>query len=436
MLYHASPVGGIEVLQPNASNHNEPLLYFSDKRENVLVYLSNAVEKFCRETGFVHTGKWHKWASYGFDADGILQLDEYYPHALEDTYKGVSGYIYTVCPCEHRPMRQIPNAFVTDRAVAVDGVEYIEDAYEEIRKAEQAGLIKLRRYEDLDDGFLQWIEKTIRTEYKNAEDAPDYRHFLKAKFDFLQEDHTEKFNGRALQYTRGRPGYAPALLDFLFEKYGFCADATVADIGSGTGIFTKQLLERGCHVYAVEPNAQMREVAELALRSCRNFQSVAAAAEKTTLPAASVDFVTVAQAFHWFDGEKFRRECRRILRPDGAVFLIWNMRKEEAALNRRLQEVYSAFCPAFCGFHGGTKPHDERIRSFFSDAYECTVFENPLLCDRETFINRSLSSSFSLQEGEPAFEEYRKALFSLFDCFAQDGKVRVENQTVVYAGHI
>lgn len=58
MLYHASPVVGLTVLQPHISNHGVPMLYFSQKRENTLVYLSNAVEKFCRETGFAYDGPW------------------------------------------------------------------------------------------------------------------------------------------------------------------------------------------------------------------------------------------------------------------------------------------------------------------------------------------------------------------------------------------
>lgn len=60
MLFHASPIGEIEILQPYISNHDIPLIYFSRKRENVLIYLSNAVEKYCKETGFNYSGKWTK----------------------------------------------------------------------------------------------------------------------------------------------------------------------------------------------------------------------------------------------------------------------------------------------------------------------------------------------------------------------------------------
>ena len=92
-FFHASQIKGIQVLEPRISNHNLPLIYFSGKRENVLVYLSNAVEKTCKEKNFQYTGIWHKWGSYGFTQDGRLQYEEYYPNALADTYKGVSGYI-------------------------------------------------------------------------------------------------------------------------------------------------------------------------------------------------------------------------------------------------------------------------------------------------------------------------------------------------------
>ena len=82
MYYHASAIGTIKQLEPKTSNHGIPLIYFSKKRENVLVYLSNAVEKYCRETGFSYEGIWQKWGSYGFDTKGIQRLEEYYPDAI------------------------------------------------------------------------------------------------------------------------------------------------------------------------------------------------------------------------------------------------------------------------------------------------------------------------------------------------------------------
>ena len=161
MYYHASQTGDIKVLEPRISNHNIPLIYFSEKRENVLVYLSNAIE--------------------------------YYPNATEDTYKGVSGYIYSAeNVCVNEDSININNAVTSSLPVPVSGVEFIEDAYAELIDAEKAGLIKIRRYEEMSDKMLRWIEKTIRNEYSEAENEPDYRHFLKAKFSFLNDN---IFNG-------------------------------------------------------------------------------------------------------------------------------------------------------------------------------------------------------------------------------------------------
>ena len=95
MYYHASSIKGITQLTPQSSNHGIPLVYFSTKRENVLVYLSNSIEKYCVETGFSYDGKCRKWGPYGFGKDGRQRLEEYYPNALISTYKGVSGYIYS-----------------------------------------------------------------------------------------------------------------------------------------------------------------------------------------------------------------------------------------------------------------------------------------------------------------------------------------------------
>ena len=186
MYYHASKASGITILKPRVSNHKIPLTYFSTKRENVLVYLSNAVEKHCKQVGFEHNGIFRKWASYGFTKDGLLLLEEYYPNATIETYKGESGYIYSVKSIEnHRKQADIPDAVITECEVSVTGCEYIPDAYEAIQHASETGKIVLRKYNDNNQKTLNWIKKTIQAEFENAEQEPEYREFLKAKFPFL-----------------------------------------------------------------------------------------------------------------------------------------------------------------------------------------------------------------------------------------------------------
>lgn len=88
-------------------------------------------------------------------------------------------------------------------------------------------------------------------------------------------DYTHKFDGRAADYAAARPSYAEGLFDCLFERYGLAAGIPVADVGAGTGLFTEQLLKRGCIVYAVEPNEDMRHEAESHLSMYGGFISVA-----------------------------------------------------------------------------------------------------------------------------------------------------------------
>ena len=183
MYYHASPAEGIRQLEPRISNHGIPLIYFSKKRENVLVYLSNAVEKYCRETGFAWEGRWQKWGPYGFDPDGRQRLEEYYPDALEKTYRGVSGYIYSAESITDSGFEvKIPDAATSSKPVQVTGVEFVPDAYEAILQAERDGLLVIRRYAEMTEKAREWNVRTIREEYESAADHPEYRHFLKGCF--------------------------------------------------------------------------------------------------------------------------------------------------------------------------------------------------------------------------------------------------------------
>ncbi len=189
MYYHASQTKDIKILEPRVSNHNRALVYLSSKRENVLIYLSNAVKKYCKENNFNYDGVWSKWASYGFTKDGILEIQEYYPNATYDTYKGVSGYIYSVKDVDGLEKQQdIPYAFYIDNPVTIDDCEYIEDSYEEIQKEVKKGNIVIKKYDDFIKERKDWLYKTIQKEYDEAIDHPDYRFFLIHKFPFIHDE--------------------------------------------------------------------------------------------------------------------------------------------------------------------------------------------------------------------------------------------------------
>lgn len=249
-------------------------------------------------------------------------------------------------------------------------------------------------------------------------------------------DNTQKFNGLANDYTIGRPAYANTFIEHLYSRYGFSEESVIADIGSGTGKFAKQLLDRGSFVYCIEPNDDMRKIAIEELGQYKSFHAVAGTATETKLDEKSIDYITSAQAFHWFDVAPFKKECRRILRDNGMVLLIWNMRDMSSEINQVSFEIYSKYCPNFKGFGGGIQKDDIRIKQFFDDKYEYIEFDNPLFYDQNKFISRSLSGSYSLKNGDEKYSEYLDALSKLFEKYSKDNVLTMANKTVAYIGRM
>ena len=249
-------------------------------------------------------------------------------------------------------------------------------------------------------------------------------------------DNTQKFNGLANDYTIGRSAYANTFIVSLYSQYGFSELSVIADIGSGTGKFAKQLLDMGSFVYCVEPNDDMRSIAIEELGEYMSFRAIDGTASETKLNEKSVDYVTVAQAFHWFDVVPFKQECRRILKDSGMVLLIWNMRDMSSEVNQVSFEIFSKYCPNFKGFGGGIQKDDIRIRQFFENRYEYVEFDNPILYDKDTFISRSLSSSYSLRNGDVNYSEYLNSLSKMFEMYSKDNMITMANKTVAYIGRI
>ena len=249
-------------------------------------------------------------------------------------------------------------------------------------------------------------------------------------------DTTKNFDGYAKDYTVGRPNYATQLIDSIFNNYGLSENSIIADIGSGTGKFSRQLLDMGSIVYSVEPNDDMRHVAETELSEYPNFISIHGDAENTTLESGLIDFITTAQAFHWFDVQKFRNECIRILKENGRAALIYNVRDKSDILNQELYQIYSRYCPRFKGFSGGIVKDDTRIKDFFGGYYDYLSFDNPLFFDKDRFVARSLSGSYSLKESDVEYTKYMDAIIDTFNRHSSDGIVKMENASVAYIGSI
>jgi SAM-dependent methyltransferase len=133
------------------------------------------------------------------------------------------------------------------------------------------------------------------------------------------------FGSQAAAYERGRPSYPPEAVDWLLAPTDNWDAHDVLDLGAGTGKLTTRLVERGLHVIAVDPIAEMLDMLRTALPET---PALLGSAEQIPLPDDSVDAVLVAQAWHWFDSDRAAAEIARVLRPGGRLGVLWNTRDE------------------------------------------------------------------------------------------------------------
>lgn len=241
----------------------------------------------------------------------------------------------------------------------------------------------------------------------------------------------EKFTGRADVYERFRPSYPDALIDFLYEN-AKCDN--VCDIGAGTGKFTRCLLKKPWKITAVESNDDMRRK----LSDIAGITVINASAENTGLCENSFGLVTAAQAFHWFDEEKFKAECKRILTENGKAAFVWNDYIEEG-----LAEQQTIICRKYSrdrqyaekGHTGvrSTEAGEEFFREYFDQLDYKTFFSERVL-DLETFIGEALSRSHAPKEGEDCYEPFVEEMKNAFASYEKGGRAAVRSKTSCFFG--
>jgi len=250
------------------------------------------------------------------------------------------------------------------------------------------------------------------------------------------QDATRRFSSRVDNYVRFRPGYPAAVVDLLKEECGLTPNSVIADIASGTGIFTRMLLENGNRVFGVEPNPEMRRAGEELLSAYPRFTSVAGTAEASTLLERSVDIVTAAQAAHWFDRERARSEFVRILKPRGWAVLIWNERKTKSTpFLRDYEQLLMSY---------GTDYQEVRherttaeIADFFNPSpFQLRVFSMNQEFEYSALEGRLLSSSYTPQPDHPRYESMMRELQRIFMRHQVKGRVALEYDTRVFYGQL
>jgi SAM-dependent methyltransferase len=248
---------------------------------------------------------------------------------------------------------------------------------------------------------------------------------------------TTRFSNRVKDYAKYRPHYPLKVLEFLTSELGLTKDSVVADVGSGTGILSELFIGNGNHVYGIEPNKEMREAAERRFKRYKDFVSVNATAEDTTLGDRSVDFVVAGQAFHWFDLRTAKIEFRRILRPNGFVVLIWNDRRTAASdFLRGYEALLNRYGTDYKEVKHIRIGNRELDRFFGKTHHHRKVFKNSQTLEFDGLKGRLLSSSYVPAEGRPGHVPMITDLEELYATYEKNGFVLFKYDTNLHYGRL
>jgi SAM-dependent methyltransferase len=246
-------------------------------------------------------------------------------------------------------------------------------------------------------------------------------------------DPVGRFRGLSDAYAKHRPDYPSAALDFLLDHCELRPGGRAVDVGCGTGIFTRQLAQRGLLVIGIEPNAEMRALAERASLDLPAIQYRDGKAEATGLPEKSADLVLAAQAFHWFEPNAALREFHRLLRPDGWVVVLWNERDEADPFTRAYGDAFRAVSNAAQLERSRLESGAVLLACPLFEKRERRAFPHAQELDEEGLLGRAFSTSYAPREPILA-ASLAAALRDLFAHFQREGRVVLRYQTSLYLG--
>lgn len=231
--------------------------------------------------------------------------------------------------------------------------------------------------------------------------------------------HAASFGGVAEAYERGRPSFPPPLVDHVVAALDLRPGRRVLDLAAGTGKLTRRLVDSGAEVVAVEPSAGMRDVFTSLLPDVVVLDGTA---EAIPVDPASVDAVTVAQAWHWFDAAAAFAELDRVLRPHGLAALVWNVRDQDDPLEAAATEVLAPYREDTPGWEGLDLP--AQLAGSPITRTEQFVHWWSMTVDEPAFLDRFLSVSFVASLGPADHRVVRDHLQELFRAHEVDGRVR------------
>jgi SAM-dependent methyltransferase len=217
--------------------------------------------------------------------------------------------------------------------------------------------------------------------------------------------HARSFGQAADLYDSIRPTYPPEALEWMLGD----APKDVVDVGAGTGLLTRGVIALGHNVTGIDPDPLMLD--KLTASSPGLAAAHEGSAEALPLPDASADVITVGQAFHWFDRSRALPELRRVLKPDGVLAPIWNMRDESVDWVDQLTEIIG-------NSRGELTPIDATETGYFAPDFgdvEIRVFRHSRPLDRDGLIRLVQSRSYYLTADGERQRELTEAVGRLAD---------------------
>jgi MOSC domain-containing protein YiiM/SAM-dependent methyltransferase len=226
----------------------------------------------------------------------------------------------------------------------------------------------------------------------------------------IHESAAKGFAAGADAYERGRPDYSPEAIEHLVRELRIGPGKRILDLAAGTGKLTREIAPTRAEIVAVEPIPEMRAKLTGALPS---VEAVEGTAERIPLENHSVDAVVVGQAFHWFDGIRAVSEIRRVLRPSGALGLIWQARDPKRPWIERLDEIIDRVDDGHPRFRTGAWRAAFDLTALF-EPLEYARFDHVQRGTVETIVDRVASISYiasmSQRRREQVLDDVRELL--------------------------
>lgn len=248
-------------------------------------------------------------------------------------------------------------------------------------------------------------------------------------------DTVSRFSCKVENYSKYRWDFAPDAIEFIFAAAKISNQAAVADIGAGTGMLSQHFLNRVEKVLAVEPNPEMRRIAEKLLNNSPAFFSINGYANATTLPDHSVDLIVVGRAIHWFDPPSTKAEFLRILKPNG-----WLAVLQTPCTDTTLLQAIKSIRTQENGWNvkgDKSKQNIEPLSFYYGhDNFWVQQFPATKLERWPEFLGRLSSISSAPDKTHPRYPNYKRAAKKIFDQFSDNGLLTVQIATELNLGQM